>query len=99
VYTTIKDNKATIRCNNPTAHNLKQFWTEVQECLDDGFRYAREQTTLLSEAPIATSLIRVTLFKEPEKENIKPTPEKEPVVSQPKATTKKATAKKPAAKK
>ena len=98
MYAREHDNKVTIRCNAPSPLGLNQFWKEVQEYMDKGYRFDSESRKPFLEAPVGTTFTRVTLVKEEAKENIKPTPAKEPIKDTPKAATpKKTTAKKPAA--
>ena len=90
MYAREYDNKVTIRCNAPSMTRLLQFWTEVQEYMDKGYRYDKESTMTMLEVPTAMTFVRVTLVRH--------TPVTEPVIEAPKSD-KKATAKKPAAKK
>ena len=98
MYAREHDNKVTIKCTNPQMSNLVVFWSEVQEYMDKGYRFDSDiSKSTMMEIPSSMTFIRVTLVKEAEKENIKPTPTTEPVKDTPKAATKKTTAKKPAA--
>lgn len=68
--------RVVIQCNNPNIANMMQFWTEVQEWMDKGYRYDKELLQKLSDIPTAMSFARVTLIKvepsvEPVKEEVK----------------------------
>ena len=94
MYAREHDNKVTIRCNAPSMVNMKQFWTEVQEYIDKGYRYSfSNDTGLMLEAPVGQTFSRVTLELG---EAAKVAAKEETTVT---TTPKKATAKKPAAKK
>lgn len=96
MYAREHDNKVTIRCNAPSMVNMKQFWTEVQEYIDKGYRYSfSNDTGLMMESPVGQTFSRVTLEKVEAKVATKVATKEET----PEATTKKTTAKKPAAKK
>jgi hypothetical protein len=107
MYAKENGNKVTIQCNAPSMSNLIQFWTEVQDYMDKGYRYEKELLTSIREVPAAMTFTRVTLINNTKEETpvvetkeetpVVETKEETPVVS--KKAPKKATVKKPAAKK
>ena len=64
MYAREHDNKVTIRCNAPSPLGLNQFWKEVQEYMDKGYRFDSESRKPFLEAPVGTTFTRVTLVKE-----------------------------------